>query len=43
MQEAPSKAITKFNSKLSLDMWAVILAFLAAALIRFGLLPHVPW
>jgi len=38
-----SKAVAKASPKLSLDTWAVILALLAAALIRFGLLPHVPW
>lgn len=36
-------AVAKPAPKLSLDTWAVILALLAAALIRFGLLPHVPW
>jgi len=30
-------------SRLSLDTWAVIIALLAAALIRFGVLPRVPW
>jgi len=29
--------------KLSLDTWAVLLALLVAALIRFGVIPHVPW
>ena len=30
-------------AKLSLDTWAVLIALLAAALIRFGLIPRVPW
>jgi hypothetical protein len=29
--------------KLTLDWWAVILALLAAVLIRTGVLPHIPW
>jgi hypothetical protein len=37
------KVEAKTTSRLSLDTWAVIVALLAAALIRFGLLPRVPW
>jgi hypothetical protein len=33
----------KPRPKLSLDTWAVLIALAAAALIRLGLLPHVPW
>jgi hypothetical protein len=29
--------------KISLDWWAVIAALGAAVLIKFGLLPHIPW
>jgi hypothetical protein len=29
--------------KLSLDTWAVLVAFLAALLIRAGVLKHIPW
>lgn len=29
--------------KLSLDSWAVLLALAAAALIRLGVIHHVPW
>jgi hypothetical protein len=29
--------------RLSLDAWAVILALALAALIRFGVIPRVPW
>jgi hypothetical protein len=28
---------------LSLDTWAVLTAFALAAIVRFGLLKHVPW
>ena len=30
-------------TKISLDWWSVIAALGAAALIRLGVLPHVPW
>ena len=33
----------KARLRLELDTWAVIIALLAAALVRFGVLPHVPW
>jgi len=29
--------------KLSLDTWAVLVAFLLALLVRTGVLKHVPW
>ena len=29
--------------KLTLDWWTVIAALAAAALIRFHILPHIPW
>ena len=29
--------------KLSTDWWAVLVALVAAALVRFGLMPHIPW
>jgi hypothetical protein len=29
--------------KISLDWWAVIAALGLAILIKFGLLPHIPW
>jgi hypothetical protein len=39
-----AKAVqTQSRWKLSLDTWAVIAAFLAAILIRAGVLKHVPW
>jgi len=29
--------------KLSTDWWAVLVALVTAALVRFGLMPHIPW
>lgn len=29
--------------KLSLDWWSVLLALAAAALVKAGILPHIPW
>ncbi|HKW33830.1 MAG TPA: hypothetical protein VJN92_12555 [Candidatus Acidoferrum sp.] len=29
--------------RLSLDSWAVVLALLAALLVRAGILKHIPW
>jgi hypothetical protein len=29
--------------KLSLDWWSVIAALAAAALVRFNILPRIPW
>jgi hypothetical protein len=43
MNRSQIQAETRTASLLSLDSWAVIIALLAAALIRFGLLPRVPW
>jgi hypothetical protein len=31
------------NIRLSLDWWSVIAALAAAAVIKLGVLPHVPW
>jgi hypothetical protein len=31
------------NRLLSLDTWAVLLAFAAALLVHFGILKNVPW
>ena len=33
----------RFPRNLSLDWWSVLVALGAAALIRFGLVPHIPW
>ena len=29
--------------RLSLDGWAVLIAFALAAFVRFGVLKHIPW
>jgi hypothetical protein len=31
------------SSGLSIDLWAVIVAFLFAAFVRTGVLKHIPW
>jgi hypothetical protein len=36
-------AVTKSGPKLSLDWWSVLLALVAAALVKAGILPHIPW
>jgi len=43
MPEQKSPTATKSVLAISLDTWAVLIALLAAALIRFGLIPKVPW
>jgi hypothetical protein len=43
MSNKNSQAATKSTSRITLDEWAVLLSLLAAALIRFGLIPRVPW
>jgi hypothetical protein len=43
MSSLQIKTEGKAASRLSLDTWAVIIALLSAALIRFGVLPRVPW
>jgi hypothetical protein len=29
--------------RLSIDWWSVLLALLAAILVKLGVLPHIPW
>lgn len=29
--------------RIGLDWWSVVLALLAAALVKAGVLPHIPW
>ncbi len=41
-RETKAVAIPR-QRRLSLDGWAVILAFLAALLVRVGIFRHVPW
>jgi hypothetical protein len=43
MPDSNAQAASRSTPKLSLDTWAVIVALVVAALIRFGLIPHVPW
>lgn len=43
MADSQSKAEAKAAPRISLDTWAVIIALLAAALVRFGVLPRIPW
>ncbi|MGB7844752.1 MAG: hypothetical protein WBL63_03995 [Candidatus Acidiferrum sp.] len=43
MSEQQPQAVAKAAPSVSLDTWAVLTALLAAALIRFGLIPRVPW
>jgi len=31
------------NGGLSVDVWAVLLAFLLAVLVKFGVLGNIPW
>ena len=38
-----SQSANKRTTRISLDTWAVLLALVAAALIRAGAIPHVPW
>ena len=37
---APKRAV---KLRLSLDAWAVTIAFLLALLVRTGLVKHIPW
>jgi hypothetical protein len=43
MSEENKIATTATQLGLSLDVWAVITAFLLAILVRVGILKHVPW
>ena len=42
MSEQPQATATS-SPRLSLDTWAVLVALLAAALIRLGIISRVPW
>jgi hypothetical protein len=41
MDEAKPEGHPKIG--VSLDWWSVIAALAAAALVRFNILPHIPW
>ena len=43
MPDSNTQVASRSAPKLSLDTWAVIVALVAAALIRFGVIPRVPW
>ncbi len=43
MSESTAKAAERKTSRISLDTWAVIVALLAAVLIRTGIITRVPW
>ena len=43
MSDSKSQATPRTAPRLSLDSWAVIVALVAAALVRFGAIPKVPW
>jgi hypothetical protein len=42
MSEQPQAKATS-APRLSLDTWSVLLALFAAALIRFAIIPRIPW
>jgi hypothetical protein len=43
MSERNAQPRSRLIPRLSLDTWAVLIAILAAVLIRVGAIPHVPW
>ncbi len=43
MSNSQSQSKSAAVPRLSLDAWAVFLALLAAALIRAGVIHHIPW
>jgi len=43
MSQSKSPTVAAKSPLLSLDSWAVIVALLAALLIRIGIIPRVPW
>jgi len=43
MSNQNTQAATKSAPRINLDEWAVLLALVAAALIRFGVIPRIPW
>jgi hypothetical protein len=43
MSSENTQATAKSAPRLTLDTWAVLIALAAAVLIRFGVIPHVPW
>jgi len=43
MSDQQTQSTTKAALRFTLDTWAVLIALLAAALIRFGLIHRIPW
>jgi hypothetical protein len=43
MSNENTQAATERTARIPLDEWAVILALLAATLIRFGIISRIPW
>ncbi len=43
MAESTARVADRKTSRISLDTWAVIVALLAAILIRTGIITRVPW
>jgi hypothetical protein len=43
MSAQENDAALKKTWRLSLDSWAVVLALLAALLVRAGVFKHIPW
>jgi hypothetical protein len=39
----PSQPEATTTPRFSLDTWAVLVALAAAVLIRFGIIPRIPW
>ncbi len=42
MSQQPEAVAVK-QRRFSIDAWAVLLAFVLAALVRAGLFKHIPW
>lgn len=43
MSEQEKVAASKTPRRISLDSWAVLVALLAALLVRTGVFKHIPW
>jgi hypothetical protein len=43
VSQSTAAEVPKKKFSLSLDTWAVLIALLAAILIRTGVIPRVPW
>jgi hypothetical protein len=43
MSEQVQAAVPAKQRRFSIDAWAVLLAFVLAALVRAGVFKHIPW